>query len=72
MYLSKISIICTLWYELLNDLDAKSDFDKKYVTKKPVKWNHSYLKYALENTLYLEKVPFVQTDCVNGMSAETT
>ena len=26
-----------LWYELLNDLDAQSDFDKKIVTKKPVK-----------------------------------
>ena len=35
------------WYELLNDLDAQKDFDKNFVTKKPVKWNHSYLKYAL-------------------------
>ena len=26
-----------LWYQLLNDLDAQSDFDKKNVTKKPVK-----------------------------------
>ena len=26
-----------LWYESLNDLDAKHDFDKKFVTKKPVK-----------------------------------
>ena len=31
----------------LNDLDAQSDFDKKNVTKKPVKQNHSYLEYAL-------------------------
>ena len=37
-----------LWYEFLNDLDAQSDFDKKIVTKKVVKWNYSYLKYALE------------------------
>ena len=26
-----------LWYKFLNDLDAQSDFDKKIVTKKPVK-----------------------------------
>ena len=26
-----------LWYELLNDLDAQSDFDKNFVTKKPIK-----------------------------------
>ena len=26
----------------------KSYFDKNFVTKKLVKWNHSYLKYALE------------------------
>ena len=25
------------WYGFLNDLDAKSDSDKKFVTKKPVK-----------------------------------
>ena len=36
-----------LWYEFLNNLDAQIDFDKKFVTKKPVKF-HSYLKYALE------------------------
>ena len=36
-----------LWYEFLNDLDAQRDFDKNFVTKKPVKSNHSYLKYAL-------------------------
>ena len=36
-------------YEFLNDLDAQSDFDKKIVTKKPVKQNHSYLKYALKS-----------------------
>ena len=26
-----------LWYEFLNDLDTQSDFDKMFVTKKPVK-----------------------------------
>ena len=26
-----------LWYELLNELEAQSDFDKKIVTKNPVK-----------------------------------
>ena len=26
-----------LWYESLNDLDAKSDFDKNFVIKNPVK-----------------------------------
>ena len=36
-----------LWYDFLNDLDAQNDFDKKIVAKKPVKWNHSDLKYAL-------------------------
>ena len=37
MYFSKISTICILWYDFLNDLDAQSDFEKKYVTKKLVK-----------------------------------
>ena len=37
MDLSKISIIYTLWYEFLNNLDAQSDFKKKIVAKKPVK-----------------------------------
>ena len=36
-----------LWYNFLNNLDAQRDFDKNFVTKKPVKWNYSYLKYAL-------------------------
>ena len=45
--LSKISIICILWYDFLNDLNAQSDFDKSFVTKKLVKYNHSYFKYAL-------------------------
>ena len=36
MCLSKTSIICTLWYEFLNDFDTQSDFDKNIVTKKPV------------------------------------
>ena len=26
-----------LWYEFFNDLDAESDFEKTFVTKKPVK-----------------------------------
>ena len=26
-----------LYYEFFNDLDAQSDFDKTFVTKKPVK-----------------------------------
>ena len=25
------------WYEFFNDLDAQRDFDKKIVTKKPVR-----------------------------------
>ena len=29
------------------DLDAQSDFDKKFATKEMIKWNHSHLKYAL-------------------------
>ena len=32
----------TIW-----NLDAQNDFDKKIVTKKPVKENLSYIKYAL-------------------------
>ena len=36
-----------LRYEFLSDVDAQSDFDKKIVTKKAVKYNHSYLMYAL-------------------------
>ena len=37
MYLSETSIICILLYEILSDLDAQSDFDKSFVTKKVVK-----------------------------------
>ena len=37
MYLSKLSIVCILWYDFLNDLDAQSDFDKNFVTKKLLK-----------------------------------
>ena len=36
-----------IWYRFFNDLDAQTDFDKNSVTKKLVKYNHSYLKYAL-------------------------
>ena len=36
--LSKISIICTLWYDLiLNDLDSQTNIEKKTSTKKLVK-----------------------------------
>ena len=45
--MSTISIICTLRYQFFNDLDAQSDFDKNFVTQKPFKFTHSYLKYAL-------------------------
>ena len=47
MQMIEILLKYILWYEFLNDLDAQSDFDKKIITKKPVKSNHSYLKYAL-------------------------
>ena len=40
-------LIYTLWYQFSNYLDAQSDFDKTFVTKKLVKLNHSYLNYAL-------------------------
>ena len=42
-----------LWYEFLNDLDVQSDFDKNFVTKKVVKWNHSYLKYAVVKNIHV-------------------
>ena len=45
-----------LLYAFLNDLDAQSDFDKKIVTKKPVKYKHSYLKYALTERYLYEKI----------------
>ena len=45
-----------LWCAFLNDLDAQSDFDKKIVTKKPVKYKHSYLKYALTERYLYEKI----------------
>ena len=48
--LLKLGLKYILWYEFSKDLDAQSDFDKKIVTKKPVKQNHSYLKYALAPT----------------------
>ena len=43
-----------LWYEFIKDLDAQSDFDTKSVTKKLVKYNHSYLKCAQEFSIFLE------------------
>ena len=42
-----------LWHKFWNDLDAQRDFDKKIVTKKLVKYNHSYLKYALTRKMNL-------------------
>ena len=37
-----------LWYDFLNNLDAQSDFDKDFVSRKPVKKKYSYLNYALD------------------------
>ena len=37
MVLLDISLKYILWYEFLDDLDAQSDFDKTFVTKKLVK-----------------------------------
>ena len=37
MQMIDILLKCILWYEFLNDLDAPGDFDKKFVTEKPVK-----------------------------------
>ena len=42
-----ILLLYILSYEFSNDLDAQNDFDKNFVTKKVVKQNHSYFKYAL-------------------------
>ena len=36
MYLSKISFNYILWYEFLSDLDAQSDIEKSFITKKLV------------------------------------
>ena len=41
-----------LWYEFLNDWDAQSDFDKIFVTKKPVKKNPSFHNYALRKSIH--------------------
>ena len=55
-----------LWYDFLNDLDTQSSF----VTKKPVKYNHSYLKNALINQSNflkgwkLDKEPIVEYDFI--------
>ena len=40
-------IVYALRYEFSNDFDARSDFGKFLLQKKLVRWNHSYLKYAL-------------------------
>ena len=40
-------LIYTLWYEFSNDIDAQSDFGKKFVTTKYTHLDHSYLKCAL-------------------------
>ena len=42
------TLIDTLWYQFSYDLDVKSDFGKIFVRKKLVRWNHSYIKYALD------------------------
>ena len=45
-----IMILCTLWYEFLNDFDAQSDFGKKNSQK--ICQNHfahqNYLKFIAE------------------------
>ena len=48
MYLRKISIICTFQYEFLNDCDAQSEFDKKFITKKTGQVEPFLSKYALK------------------------
>ena len=37
MQMIDILLKCILWYDFLNDLDAQSDFNKRFVTEKPVK-----------------------------------
>ena len=37
MQMTDILLKCILWYEFLNDLDAQIDFNKRFVTEKPVK-----------------------------------
>ena len=37
MQLIDILLKYILWHDFVNNLDAQSDFDKKFVTKKPVK-----------------------------------
>ena len=44
-----------LWIEFLNDLDAQSNFEKTFVTKKLVKYNHSDIKYALSLRIFTKK-----------------
>ena len=46
-YFDKL-LIYTPWYDFSNNSDAKNDFGKMFVTKKMVRWNHSYFIYALE------------------------
>ena len=41
-------LIYTFWYKFSKKFDAQSDIRKKFVTKKLVQWNHSYLKHALK------------------------
>ena len=48
-------LIDTLWYQSSRDFDVQSDFGKLFVTKKLVRWNHSYLKYALAVSAFPEK-----------------
>ena len=37
MQIIDILLKCILWYEFLNNLDAQSDFNKRFVTEKSVK-----------------------------------
>ena len=43
-------LIDTLWYQSSRDFDVQSDFGKLFV-----RWNHSYLKYALAVSAFPEK-----------------
>ena len=58
MQIIHILLKCILWCEFLSDLNAQSDFDNNFVPQKPVKKNHSYLKYALKSDIF-EAFPVV-------------
>ena len=50
LYTVDTLLICTLWYEFSNNVDAQSDFGNFFVTNKRVPWNHIYLKYLLNDS----------------------